>query len=92
LVDIEIRVQQESDEPSIAPQEKTLIRAELVKAMVSLSSPSDKLLRAQIGEAVGLVAAVDFPDRWQDLVDVSHTQTRTFLPFHNSPVSLFSNS
>lgn len=36
--------------------------------MVSLSTPSDKLLRAQIGEAVSIVAKYDFPSTWPDLV------------------------
>ena len=36
--------------------------------MVSLSGPSDKLLRTQIGEAVAAVAQSDFPDPWKDLM------------------------
>jgi hypothetical protein len=39
--------------------------------MISLSSPADKLLRAQMGEAVAAVAEIDFPEQWPDLIDVS---------------------
>ena len=36
--------------------------------MVQLSGPNDKLLRAQVGEAVAIVARQDFPDAWPDLI------------------------
>ncbi|KAG8941852.1 importin-alpha export receptor [Tulasnella sp. 419] len=64
----------ESDEPPIDPAEKNTLRAQLVPAMISLIGPSDRLLRVQIGEAVGVVASIDFPERWNDLIDqlVSH--------------------
>jgi len=46
--------------------------------MISLASPTDKLLRAQIGEAVGVIAAIDFPaKRWPDLIQVSRINPET---------------
>jgi hypothetical protein len=39
--------------------------------MVSLSTPALSRLQAQVGEAVAEVAGVDFPDRWEGLIDVS---------------------
>ena len=38
--------------------------------MIVLSSTSDKAIRAQIAESVSLIAELDFPDRWPDLIDV----------------------
>ncbi|TFY78460.1 hypothetical protein EWM64_g5554 [Hericium alpestre] len=37
--------------------------------MIALSSPSDKAIRAQIAESVSLVAEIDFPHAWPELVD-----------------------
>lgn len=40
--------------------------------MIALSSsPSDKPIRAQVAESVALIAELDFPERWTELVDVS---------------------
>lgn len=39
--------------------------------MITLSNASDKAVRAQVAESISLVAKVDFPERWPDLVDVS---------------------
>ncbi|KAG8908300.1 importin-alpha export receptor [Tulasnella sp. 403] len=66
---------EDNEELPIDPAEKTLLRSRLVPAMISLSSPSDKLLRAQVADAVGLVAAVDFPERWPDLLKVASIVT-----------------
>ena len=42
-------------------------------AMVVLScSPSDKPIKAQVAESLVLIAELDFPDGWAELVDVCH--------------------
>ena len=38
--------------------------------MLALSNPADKAIRAQVAEAVSLIAELDFPQRWTDLIDV----------------------
>jgi exportin-2 (importin alpha re-exporter) len=38
--------------------------------MIRLSNPTDKSSRAQIAEAVSLIAKSDFPQKWPDLIDV----------------------
>jgi hypothetical protein len=38
--------------------------------MISLSSPTDKALRAQIAESVSIIAELDFPQKWPELIDV----------------------
>jgi exportin-2 (importin alpha re-exporter) len=38
--------------------------------MIALSGPNDKAVRAQIAESVSLIAELDFPERWPDLIDV----------------------
>lgn len=42
--------------------------------MIALSNASDKAMRAQVAESVSIIAGVDFPDKWPDLVDVSTIQ------------------
>ncbi|KAF8452428.1 armadillo-type protein [Boletus edulis BED1] len=37
--------------------------------MVTLSNPADKSIRAQIAESVALIAELDFPPKWPDLID-----------------------
>ncbi|KAJ3756512.1 CAS/CSE protein [Lentinula raphanica] len=59
----------EDDVQPIAEQDKAALRAELVPAMLALSGPADKPIRAQIAEAVSLIAELDFPTRWDDLID-----------------------
>lgn len=39
--------------------------------MIQLSNASDKAVRAQVAESISLIAKVDFPEQWPDLVDVS---------------------
>jgi len=41
--------------------------------MLSLSGPSDKSIRNQIAEAVSLIAELDFPTHWPDLIDVRYS-------------------
>ncbi|KAE9399137.1 Cse1-domain-containing protein [Gymnopus androsaceus JB14] len=57
------------DVQPIAEQDKAALRSGLVPAMLALSSPTDKAIRAQIAEAVSLIAELDFPDPWADLID-----------------------
>ncbi|KAF5349357.1 hypothetical protein D9758_011786 [Tetrapyrgos nigripes] len=59
---------EEEDQP-IAEQDKASLRSELVPAMLALSRPEDKAIRAQVAEAVSLVAELDFPTKWPDLID-----------------------
>lgn len=41
--------------------------------MLALSNPADKAIRAQVAESVSLVAELDFPAKWENLIDVSVT-------------------
>ena len=56
--------------------------------MISLSGASDKAIRAQIAESVSLIAELDFPERWPDLIDVRQRTNLTnfthLLPLSNS--------
>ena len=36
--------------------------------MISLASPMDKNLRAQVAETVSVIAGYEFPERWDGLV------------------------
>ena len=54
----------------LSPDDKVQLRGHLIAAMIALSQPSDKALRAQIAESVSLVAATDFPEQWPTLFDV----------------------
>ncbi|KAI0825963.1 importin alpha re-exporter [Irpex lacteus] len=49
--------------------DKAALRNALVAAMIQLSTPSDKAVRAQIAESISLIASADFPERWSDLID-----------------------
>ena len=44
--------------------------------MIALSGPKDKAIRAQIAESVSLIAEIDFPENWPNLIDV---RTLSFL-------------
>ena len=61
----------EEDAPPLPEPVKAQLREQLVPAMVALSSPTDKPVRAQIAETVSVIAAMDFPEQWPDLIDVS---------------------
>lgn len=50
------------------------LRANLIPAMIALASANERALRAQIAETVSLIAAVDFPEQWPTLFDVSKGQ------------------
>lgn len=54
-------------------QDKAALRNQLVPAMLALSNPTEKTIRTQIAEAVSLIAELDFPSKWPDLLDVSPT-------------------
>ncbi|KAI0350026.1 Cse1-domain-containing protein [Trametes cingulata] len=59
----------EDDEPPVPPADRAALREALVPAMIQLSNPSDKAVRAQVAESISLIAKVDFPEQWPDLVD-----------------------
>ncbi|KAG6917213.1 hypothetical protein DXG01_003418 [Tephrocybe rancida] len=58
-----------SDVQPLAEQDKVALRSELVPAMLSLSNPADKAIRAQVAESVSLIAELDFPHKWENLID-----------------------
>lgn len=39
--------------------------------MLNLSAHGDKAFRAQVAESVSLIAELDFPERWLNLIEVS---------------------
>jgi len=52
--------------------------------MIALSGPNEKTIRSQVAESVSLIAELDFPERWPDLIDVRQwsrllTLARLFL-------------
>ncbi|VDB88356.1 unnamed protein product [Peniophora sp. CBMAI 1063] len=57
------------DPRPISDADKAALRPRLVPAMIALSAPKDKAVRAQIAESVSLIAEIDFPDQWPDLID-----------------------
>ncbi|KAF5378153.1 hypothetical protein D9615_007619 [Tricholomella constricta] len=59
----------EEDVQPLAEQDKAALRSELVPAMLALSNPADKAIRAQVAESVSLIAELDFPEKWTDLID-----------------------
>lgn len=65
-----VLTRQQEDRP-IPDTDKAALRNGLIPAMIALSNVSHKAMRAQVAEAVSIIAAVDFPDKWPDLVDVS---------------------
>ena len=70
------------EDASIPDADKTSLRNDLVPAMIALSQPTDKAVRAQIAESISLIASVDFPDPWNDLVDVRPPFHVLFLRGH----------
>ncbi|KAI0088382.1 importin alpha re-exporter [Irpex rosettiformis] len=59
----------EDEEAPVPEADKAALRSALVAAMIQLSTPGDKTIRAQIAESISLIASVDFPERWSDLID-----------------------
>jgi hypothetical protein len=54
--------------------------------MIALSAPNEKPIRAQIAESVSLIAELDFPERWPDLIDVR--RPLRLDPFSFIPITL----
>ncbi|KAJ8091228.1 importin-alpha export receptor [Marasmius tenuissimus] len=65
----QVKLRWEEDVQAIPEQDKTALRGQLVPAMLALSSQADKSIRAQVAEAVALVAELDFPTKWPDLLN-----------------------
>ncbi|KAJ7594086.1 CAS/CSE protein [Mycena floridula] len=59
----------DEDVQALSEQDKATLRAGLVPAMIALSDSADKAIRLQIAESVSLIAELDFPTRWPDLID-----------------------
>ncbi|KAI0248954.1 importin alpha re-exporter [Lactifluus subvellereus] len=59
----------QDDEYPISVSDKEALKPQLVPAMIALSGTNEKLIRAQIAESVSLIAELDFPERWPDLID-----------------------
>lgn len=59
----------EEDDVPLPEADKAALRSRLVPAMIALSNPTDKAIRAQIAESVALIAELDFPVKWTDLID-----------------------
>ena len=73
------RAPQDAEETPISPGDKTTIRNQLVPAMIALSLPTDKAFRAQIAESVSVIAELDFPQKWPELIDVRFLSTKLFV-------------
>lgn len=63
------RLRWEEEEQPLREEDKTALRGELVPAMLALSKPSDASIRVQVAETVSLIAELDFPYKWPDLID-----------------------
>ncbi|KAJ7126549.1 CAS/CSE protein [Mycena crocata] len=76
--------------------DKVSLRAELVPAMLALSTnPGDKAVRAQTAESISLIAELDFPAKWPDLIDhlttsLSPTSSATNIAILQTSHSIFS--
>jgi exportin-2 (importin alpha re-exporter) len=60
----------EQDVQPLPEQDKVTLRSQLVPAMIALSNPADKAIRVQVAESVSLIAELDFPSKWPDLITV----------------------
>ena len=69
------------EEAPVPVSDKVALKDALVAAMIQLSTPIDKTIRAQIAESISLIASADFPEQWPNLIDVCSTlvllQSRT---------------
>ncbi|KIP01732.1 hypothetical protein PHLGIDRAFT_336871 [Phlebiopsis gigantea 11061_1 CR5-6] len=63
----------EDEEGPVPENDKASLRNDLVPAMIALSAPTDKAVRAQIAESISLIASVDFPQPWTDLIDTDYS-------------------
>ncbi|KAF8992756.1 armadillo-type protein [Cyathus striatus] len=59
----------EEDVQPLAEADKATLRERLVPAMLALSNTADKSVRTQVAEAVSLIAELDFPAKWSNLID-----------------------
>ncbi|KAI0077557.1 Cse1-domain-containing protein [Panus rudis PR-1116 ss-1] len=59
----------DDEESPINDNDKASLRQDLIPAMIALSNPSDKAIRVQVAEAISIIASIDFPERWPDLID-----------------------
>lgn len=59
------------DVQPLPENDKATLRDRLIPAMITLSGAEDKAIRAQIAESVALIAELDFPTKWPNLIDVS---------------------
>jgi exportin-2 (importin alpha re-exporter) len=64
------QVQCIKDVQPLLETDKATLRDRLIPAMIALSGTEDKAIRAQIAESVALIAELDFPTKWVDLIDV----------------------
>ncbi|KAI0648900.1 Cse1-domain-containing protein [Trametes meyenii] len=64
-----IKSRWEDDEPPVPQADRAALHEALVPAMIQLSNAHDKAVRAQVAESISLIAKVDFPEQWTDLVD-----------------------
>jgi len=58
------------DVQALPENDKIALRNQLVPTMLGLSAPSDRAIRVQVAESVSLIAELDFPTKWTDLIDV----------------------
>jgi exportin-2 (importin alpha re-exporter) len=71
------------DEYPISLDDKESLKPRLAPAMIALSGPNEKAIRAQVVESLSLIAELDFPERWPDLIDVRQQtchRSSTFIP------------
>jgi hypothetical protein len=61
------------EEAPVPVADKVALKDALVAAMIQLSTPIDKTIRAQIAESISLIASADFPEQWPNLIDVCPT-------------------
>ncbi|KAF7309671.1 Importin N-terminal domain-containing protein [Mycena indigotica] len=86
----------EEDVNPLAEQDKASLRVELVPAMIALSADQrDKTIRAQTAESIALIAELDFPAKWPDLVDqltgsLSPSSSSTNIAILQTSHSIFS--
>ncbi|KZS89199.1 Cse1-domain-containing protein [Sistotremastrum niveocremeum HHB9708] len=59
---------EEQDENPVDAALRNATHIDLLQAIQTLSTPTDKSLRVQVAEAVSFVASVDFPQQWPDLI------------------------
>ncbi|KAJ6474605.1 CAS/CSE protein [Mycena vitilis] len=90
------RLRWEEDVNPLSEADKASLRAELVPAMLALSTnPADKAIRAQTAESISLIAELDFPAKWPDLIDhltasLSPTSSSTNISILQTSHSIFS--